>query len=190
MPKRQVLSGFAEVIKHGLIADAHYWEKIKTVNIADFTKIDALIFQSVMIKNQVVMEDPFEGGLRKILNFGHTIGHAIETHSFEEGNNVLLHGEAIGIGMIAESYLAHKICGLSEDSLDDVTQFILSVYPKYDLAKMQIHRIMELMTHDKKNEKGSINFSLLSAIGQSEINQKCNSELVVEALNYYILKSK
>jgi 3-dehydroquinate synthase len=188
LSKRQVMSGFAEVIKHGLIADANYWEKIKTVNIADFSKIDSLIFQSVMIKNQVVLEDPFEGGLRKILNFGHTIGHAIETHSFEEGNKVLLHGEAIGIGMIAEAYLATKTCGLTENELEDISDFILSVYPKYDLANMQIHRLLELMSHDKKNEKGVINFSLLSAIGVSEINQKCSTELVIEALNYYILK--
>src|ERR1700761_3631776 len=120
LPARQVLSGLAEMLKHGLIADAPYWETLKG---SDLSKpAPYLIYQSVAIKNRVVIEDPHERGIRKCLNFGHTIGHAAETYSLLNDSNALSHGEAIVIGMICEAYLAHQKVGLSADELKDITE--------------------------------------------------------------------
>src|SRR5690606_32174448 len=105
LDKRQLVSGFAEMIKHDFIFDASYFEDLKGFS---FDRPDEdLIYRSVGIKNEVVKQDPKESGLRKILNFGHTIGHAVETYSIDNDDNPLLHGEAIAVGMICEAYLSH-----------------------------------------------------------------------------------
>ena len=186
LDERQVLSGFAEIIKHALIADAGYWQKVTKVDLEDMDMLDKLIEVSVKIKNKVVMLDPMEYGMRKCLNFGHTIGHAIETASLEEaGLEPFLHGEAIAIGMICEAYLSHKTCSLSANELKEITDFILNQYKSLAIDHLDQQHVIELMGHDKKNEKGQLNFSLLSAIGTCEINKQVNSALIIESLNYY-----
>lgn len=186
LEERQVLSGFAEIIKHALIADAAYWKKVTQVDLEDMDMLEKLIETSVKIKNKVVMLDPQEYGIRKSLNFGHTIGHAIETCSLEETNSdSFLHGEAIAIGMVCEAYLSHKICGLPLDQLKQITDFIFSRYPSLAIDDMDQHHLIELMGHDKKNEKGQFNFSLLSAIGTCEINKQVSSAQIIDSLNYY-----
>ena len=107
LPKRQYINGFAEIFKHALIQDAVHWQTLKNIDIYN-ENIDEVLYQSLLVKKQVVEADPFEKGLRKILNFGHTIGHAIEAYSLENEANPLLHGEAIAIGMICEAYLSYK----------------------------------------------------------------------------------
>ncbi|MBL8152533.1 MAG: 3-dehydroquinate synthase, partial [Blastocatellia bacterium] len=155
-------------------------------NFSDLSSFDDLIEKSVLIKNSVVKIDPKEAGIRKILNFGHTIGHAIETFSLEHDNKKhLLHGEAIAIGMICEAYLSSKICKMKKSDLDDITIFILSNYKAIKLEEMDKHRLIELMKHDKKNEKGNIQFSLLSEIGKCEINKTATADLIIESLKYY-----
>ncbi|HET6224741.1 MAG TPA: 3-dehydroquinate synthase [Bacteroidia bacterium] len=186
LDERQLLSGFAEIIKHALIADADYWKKVTRVDLEDLDALDKLIETSVKIKNKVVMLDPQEYGVRKSLNFGHTIGHAIETCSLEEmETDSFLHGESIAIGMICEAYLSYKTCGLPPDQLKEITDFILSRYSALSIDHMNHQHIVELMGHDKKNEKGQLNFSLLSAIGKCEINKKVSSALIFESLTYY-----
>ncbi|MCX6296422.1 MAG: 3-dehydroquinate synthase, partial [Bacteroidetes bacterium] len=124
LDKRQVLSGFAEMIKHALIADANYWIKVTNADFADLASFDELIKTSVHIKNTIVLEDPKEQNIRKVLNFGHTIGHAVETLSLEQQTKShLFHGEAVAVGMVCEAYLSHKICKLSKNNLDEITQF-------------------------------------------------------------------
>lgn len=186
LDKRQLLSGFAEIIKHALIADAAYWKQVINVNLKDMKALDQLIETSVRIKNKVVMQDPHEYGIRKSLNFGHTIGHAIETYSLEETEQeALLHGEAIAIGMICEAYLSHRLCGLSKEQLKEITDFIMNKYPALTIEDMDQQHLIELMGHDKKNEKGLINFALLSAIGTCEINKTAHPDQILEALSYY-----
>lgn len=186
LDERQVLSGFAEIIKHALIADAGYWQKVVRVDLEDMDMLDKLIETSIKIKNKVVMLDPQEYGVRKSLNFGHTIGHAIETASLEEtDSDPFLHGEAIAIGMICEAYLSHKICDLPAAQLKEITDFILNHYKSLVIDHLDQQHLIELMGHDKKNEKGQLNFSLLSAIGTCEINKQVNSTLIIESLNYY-----
>lgn len=185
LPRREMLSGFAEALKHGLVADEEYWEKLKTVNIADDVSWDEIILQSISIKSAIVDADPFEGGRRKVLNFGHTIGHALESFFLEGGQSTLLHGEAVVAGMICESWLSHKLAGLSETDLDDVTQTLLQLYGTLNLESISDHRLIELMRHDKKNESGAIYFTLLHAIGKPIIHKKATPADIIEALNYY-----
>ena len=191
LDKRQILSGFAEIIKHALIADAAYWKKVIKVNFSNFDALDELIETSIHIKNTIVMSDPKEQNIRKSLNFGHTIGHAIETFSLEHDNRKhLLHGEAIAVGMVCEAYLSNNICKLSDDELSEITQFIISKYKTVRIEEMDMHRLIELMKHDKKNDKGDINFSLLSAIGKCEINKTAKPDLIKQSLKYYIEQAK
>jgi 3-dehydroquinate synthase len=191
LDKRQILSGFAEIIKHALIADVNYWTKVKSADFANFDSFDELIKTSIYIKNTIVLEDPTERGIRKVLNFGHTIGHAVETFSLEQENKKqLLHGEAIAVGMICEAYLSHKICRLNIAELEEITYFIMSKYKSIKLDMEDSHRLIELMKHDKKNEKGEINFSLLSNIGKCEINKKVKPDMIIESLKYYIEQVK
>lgn len=186
LDKRQVLSGFAEIIKHALIADADYWSKVINSDFTNLDSFDELITTSVLIKNTIVTEDPQELNIRKVLNFGHTIGHAIETFSLEHENRKhLLHGEAIAAGMVCEAYLSNKICKLSSSELKEITHFITDKYKTIQLDETDFQRLIELMRHDKKNEKGDINFSLLSAIGKCEINKKAKADQIIESLKYY-----
>lgn len=186
LDKRQLLSGFAEIIKHALIADADYWKKVMKVNLKDLEALDKLIETSVKIKNKVVTQDPHEYNIRKSLNFGHTIGHAIETYSLEETDiDSLLHGEAIAIGMICEAYLSYKLSGLPKEQLKEITDFVMGKFPDLTIDHMDQQHLIELMGHDKKNEKGLINFSLLSEIGVCEINKTAHHDQILEALAYY-----
>lgn len=183
LDKRQLISGFGEVVKHGLIADKAYFEKIKT---ADPANIDSdIIYRSVEIKNHVVTTDPFEKGLRKTLNFGHTIGHAIETYSLKTDTNPLLHGEAIAIGMICEGYLSHKYNSLSGADLDELIAFIRSVFPDYSSSKEIYAEVIDYMKNDKKNVSGQIGFALLSEIGKCDYNIYLTEEQIIESLDFY-----
>jgi len=187
LDKRQLLSGFAEIIKHALITDLAYWKKVKKISFDNFEKLEDLVVTSIQIKNKIVKEDPLEKNIRKTLNFGHTIGHALETFFLEQPQvkKQLLHGEAVAIGMICETYLSHCVLKLPASTLKEITSFILSVYNPIHLFEKDSQRLIELMYHDKKNENGELNFSLISSIGTCEINNVVSTDLVKEALNYY-----
>jgi len=183
LPARQILSGLAEMLKHGLIADAAYWNELKNSDL----RLPAveLIYRSVEIKNKVVLADPTEKGLRKCLNFGHTIGHAVETNSLLNDKRPLTHGEAIAIGMICEAYLAHKKAGLTEGEFAEIVEVISRLYPKYDLAKANYADLCTIMLKDKKNQNGKINCTLLTGIGQCSLDHICTEEELRESLAYY-----
>jgi len=175
----------AECIKHGLVADKAYFHKILTT---DFTSIEAfidLIEPSVRLKNKIVAEDPYEQAHRKKLNFGHTIGHAIEAYSMESELKHLLHGEAIAIGMICESFLSFKKGLLQEEALNMIATFILSRYPEFVMNEVIYHRLIEFMRKDKKNQGGNINFTLLKNIGDASINHTFEVPEIFESLAYY-----
>ena len=184
LEERQATSGFAEMLKHGLIRDEAYWTDLKAATTLDEIKLQ--ILPSVLIKNKVVLQDPTEQGLRKILNFGHTLGHAVESYRLEsKALETLLHGEAIAIGMILEGYLSHKLTGLELTALEDIKNTFLSYYDKVVFSEKDIDQIIELMKYDKKNSHGNINFVLLNAIGKAEIDVTAPSELVRESFAYY-----
>ncbi len=136
------------MLKHGLICDAGYWDQLKT---SDLTIPSAeLVHRSVQIKNEVVIEDPHEKGIRKALNFGHTIGHAVETNSLLNDEDHLTHGEAIAIGMICEAWLSNKKTGLPDAELAEITRVLTKLYPKYQIDNSCHKVLFGLMQKDKK----------------------------------------
>lgn len=181
--RRQLISGFAEIVKHGLIADAHYYHQLKEADPANLPA--SVIYRSVQIKNEVVTADPFEKGLRKILNFGHTIGHAVETYSLKNDPNPLLHGEAVAVGMICESYLSFLHHGFRQTDLNDVILYIRSVFPDYVFGADSYEEILRYMQNDKKNVKNNIGFSLLDEIGKCRFNIYLEEDRIIKSLDFY-----
>ena len=184
LSKREIRSGFAEIIKHSLIADKEQWLQQKTIDNLDVVEWKELLVPSLKIKKQTVEQDPFEKGWRKALNFGHTIGHAVEG-VFLETDQPLLHGEAIAIGMICESYLSYQQVGLTKNELEIISQFLLKIYGRVHLPEIQFQEMIQLMKKDKKNENAQINFTLLESIGSASINHLSKESLIIESLKYY-----
>ncbi|MEW7291918.1 3-dehydroquinate synthase [Aquimarina sp. 2304DJ70-9] len=186
LPVNQMCSGFAEMLKHGLIQDKLYWEKISNLSELNFDDLDQMIYDSVVIKNKIVFEDPTEQNIRKYLNFGHTLGHAIESFYLTHPEKpTLLHGEAIAIGMIMESHLSSELLSLSKDDLDHISDIILATFPKIDIEPQDYQEIMNLLIHDKKNENGNIYFVLLNTIGEAKYNCTVPDELILKSFEYY-----
>lgn len=186
LPANQMRSGLAEMLKHGLIADKNYWNKLQNLTSLNYEDLETLIRKSIEIKTEITDLDTEEKGLRKILNFGHTLGHAIESYFLEQSDKTsLLHGEAIAIGMILESYLSYKICGLPEPELIEIKETILHTFTKTEFLKADIEAVKSLLKYDKKNESGSVNFVLLSQIGKAETDCHSNSNTIDEAFSFY-----
>lgn len=184
LDNRQVKSGFAEMLKHGLIQNKAYWEDLK--NAETLADMKAHILTSIQIKNKVVLQDPTEQGIRKILNYGHTLGHAIESYFLEaEDKEMLLHGEAIAIGMVLEGYLSYKLLGLPQNTLKDIKSTFLDRYKQVDFSQEDISSIVELMKYDKKNTHGKVNFVLLKDIGVPKVDVEIPAKLFAEAFAYY-----
>ena len=185
LSNRELRSGFAEVLKHGLIADAAYWHKV-TQRPFDAQNWAAIIPDSVAIKQQVVEADPTEKGLRKILNYGHTLGHAVESFYLNRPGQRLLHGEAIAVGMLSEGWLSVQHAGLPQTALEAIEQYVLATY--HDLPAIDnefLEAIVALTLHDKKNQGGKVNFSLLNAIGQCAYDVVVPEGDMAAALRYY-----
>ncbi|UXX79217.1 3-dehydroquinate synthase [Reichenbachiella carrageenanivorans] len=184
LPARELRSGFAEVIKHGLIYDKTYWEKVNTIDLADANWAE-LVTRSIAIKKEVVTADPFESGLRKILNFGHTLGHAVESYFLDKGDQKLLHGEAIAVGMICEAYLSQKYTGLSPEELDEIAKYLIKIYQPIAIEKSLFDEIIGLTLQDKKNEGGVVQFSLLKTIGECQVNIPISAPDMLDSLFYF-----
>lgn len=186
LPVNQMCSGFAEMLKHGLIQDRGYWEKISDLSQLNFEDLDQMIYDSVVIKNKIVTEDPTEQNVRKYLNYGHTLGHAIESFYLTHPEKpTLLHGEAIAIGMIMEAYISTELLSLTKEDLEYISAVILATFPKIDIDTGDYKKIMELLIHDKKNEKGNIYFVLLNTIGEAKYNCLVSDELILASFEYY-----
>ncbi|TAG59103.1 MAG: 3-dehydroquinate synthase, partial [Runella slithyformis] len=177
-------SGFAEVVKHCLIADAHKWEDIRQRELSE-QDWEALIAHSVAVKSEIVAQDPTEKGLRKILNFGHTLGHAVETYFLDNPKLKLLHGEAIAAGMVMETYLAYRRKMVSLQTLEQVEEFIFSVYGKVALKEVHAGVIIKLAQQDKKNQNGQLRFSLLSGVGSCAYDVTVGIAEIKSAIRYY-----
>jgi len=187
LDKRQMLSGYAEALKHALIKDKAYWIELEKGLLSDSKNWLQLITKSINIKNEIVLSDPLEKSYRKLLNFGHTIGHAVESYSLKNDAIYLTHGEAVAIGIACESYISNKINGLSDEELAIISSTIIEFYKPYELKESGFHQLIELMKNDKKNESNGIIFTLLSEIGKAHINQEVDVEMILDAMNYYNL---
>ncbi|MFD2514481.1 3-dehydroquinate synthase [Pontibacter locisalis] len=183
---RQLKSGYAEVIKHWLIADADKFKEQRHVGLF-VEEWEDLIRHSVSIKAKVVEADPLEGGYRKVLNFGHTVGHALESYLLEKPERQLLHGEAIAVGMLCEAWLSVKHDLLQQQELDKIETFLISIYEKVQLREEDIQQISLLALQDKKNSSAAINCTLLKGIGQAVYDQPVTVQEIVSSLRYYSL---
>lgn len=190
LDRANFLSGYAEMIKHGLISTEENLNEILLFDIeqhpnpATIEPLNKLVRTSVAIKEQIVAKDPKEQHIRKALNFGHTIGHAFESLSFDQ-NRPILHGHAVAAGLISELYLSYKQCAMPIEIVRHVTNFIKAQYPPFIFSCDDYDTLYEYITHDKKNEGGRIYFTLLGGIGDIRINQEISKELILESLDFY-----
>lgn len=186
LDRDNILSGYAEMIKHGLISSMEVYTSVMLYDIdtMNYGYLNQLVAQSVAVKEEVVEQDPKEQGIRKALNFGHTVGHAYESLSFKK-NRPLLHGHAVAAGIISELYLSHKVCDFPMHKLSQVVAYIKSYYPPFVFDCKDYDALYELMTHDKKNEGNEINFTLLGQVGDVRLNQHISKDDVIASFDFY-----
>lgn len=186
LDRDNLLSGYAEMIKHGLISslDCYLPVMLYDIDTMNFGYLNQLVAQSVAVKEDFVEQDPKEQGIRKALNFGHTVGHAYESLSFQQ-NRPILHGHAVAAGLISELFLSHKHCGFPMEKLSQVVYYIKEYYPPFHFDCNDYETLYEFMTHDKKNEGGVINFTLLAGIGDVRINQQVSKNDILSSLDFY-----
>ncbi len=186
LPKNQMRSGLAEMLKHGLINGESYWSNFKNLSNLSLNDLDRLIYESVIIKRNVVEQDPYENGLRKTLNFGHTLGHAIESYFLSNPNKTtLLHGEAIAVGMILACYISTELVGFPKDTTLEIKTLLMSYYGKVEISENDYDKIIDLLKYDKKNNHGNINFVLLENIGITKIDCLVDDKIIVDSFKFY-----
>lgn len=185
LPEAELRSGFAEVIKHALISDKELWDELRTNDLAH-QSWDSLLKKSAEFKYSVIQQDPREKGLRKILNAGHTIGHALESFYLANGSKIL-HGEAIAAGLIAEAYLGMNRQLLDETSLHQMVTYILSIFGKLRIAEDQIPLIAALCLQDKKNKGNSVLCVLPEGIGSARWDVEISLREIEDGLSFYRL---
>lgn len=178
----EIMSGFAEMLKHGLALDKVYWKELIKINSNDKVLNAEFIYRSIALKNEIVEADPKEKGQRKLLNFGHTIGHAIEGYSLSR--TPISHGHAVGIGMLAESYISYRQGNLEQSEWKEIESFLINLYPMIDLEKENFGNVVALMKNDKKNNNGLILSCLLENIGEGIYNQVVSEKQIIDTLNY------
>ena len=194
MDCENILSGYAEMLKHGLINTESMLAELLTFDIEqpDLGVLKRMVAESVEVKQRVVLEDPTEQGIRKALNLGHTVGHAFESlalgsHLTPRTSHLapVLHGYAVAWGLVCELYLSVVKTGFPTDRMRQVVPFIFDHYGRMPITCDDYPTLLELMTHDKKNVAGRINFTLLGGVGDIRINQTATKEEIEEALDFY-----
>ena len=184
LPFTELRSGFAEMLKHGLIAEKNHWEDLISVSELSAENVAPFIETSMKIKQNVVENDFKEEHIRKNLNFGHTIGHAVES-LFMQKENLIPHGEAVALGMICETHLAFLEKLISENEAFSVIENIRKFFPYISLNNFSNEEIIGLMMNDKKNENGKINFSLINGIGSCIFDFKSDLGNIISSLDFY-----
>ncbi len=184
LPERHWLSGLAEVVKHALIADADYWSFLAGMDLQNETFLTALLQKSIDIKNTIVLEDWEEKGIRKTLNFGHTIGHALESNALENKGD-LLHGEAVAIGLAVETILSQLVNKLTDEECSIILESLKGIFNLSPIKEEDFSDLVEWMRHDKKNDGTKINFTLLKKIGEAEFDKTCSVDVIEEAMRAY-----
>ena len=181
-----LLSGYAEMLKHGLISTHEHWVELLQFDAGqvDYDCLQELVGKSVGVKEDIVEQDPYEHGIRKALNLGHTVGHAFESLALKEERHVL-HGYAVAWGMVCELYLSHIKTGFPLDKMRQTTRFIKENYGAFYIDCKQYEALYAFMLHDKKNTAGVVNFTLLEDVGQIRINQTADKETIFEMLDFY-----
>jgi 3-dehydroquinate synthase len=183
LPRAELRSGFAEVIKHTLISNKNLWNQVRKKSLQQ-QDWDALVKHSAEFKSGVVTKDPRESGLRKILNAGHTIGHALESYLLAKGNRVL-HGEAIAAGLICEAFISLKRGMINANEFDQVKDYLVDVFGKIGIIEGEIEQIAGLTLQDKKNKGNRILCVLFDGIGSAQWDCEISLDEVKGALSFY-----
>ena len=186
LPAREFRSGMSEILKYGLSYDENLYQLIKAYEETDFETLEKLIYRSIEIKNEVVLKDPQEQNLRKVLNFGHSLGHAIESlflSKLEE--NHITHGEAVAAGMVLAAHLSSQYLGFSLEKTAEIKCHIQKYFGQIELLKPDYHLILNLLKHDKKAESGCVKFVLITQIGRFKLNCEVGETAIIKALDYY-----
>ena len=185
LDKRNMLSGYAEMLKHALLHDEAMWaEHLKMdFNDINYAQLQKLVEQSIEVKRHIVTIDPHEKGLRKALNLGHTVGHALESFAMETGRPVL-HGYAVAWGLVGELYLSAVLQHFPQDKMRQTVRFIREHYEAINFTCNDYDRLFELMKHDKKNVGGEINFTLLSDVGEIRLDNHASCELIGDMFDF------
>jgi len=185
LDRENILSGYAEMLKHGLISTEPMWAQLMGYDVEqpDYSQLQRMVAESVQVKQRIVTEDPTEQGIRKALNLGHTVGHAFESLALR--HQPVLHGYAVAWGIVCELYLSSIKTGFPTDKMHQTVSFIREHYGRMSITCDDYPTLLELMTHDKKNVGTTINFTLLGGIGDIRINQTATQEEIYEALDFY-----
>lgn len=180
-----ISSGYAEMLKHGLISTEAMWEELVSFDLAnpDLKQLQRMVGDSVKVKERIVEQDPHEKGIRKALNLGHTFGHAFESWALKR--KPILHGYAVAFGLIPELYLSVAKTGFPTEKMRQTVTFIKENYGTLNITCDDYDELIELMHHDKKNQNGIINFTMMGAIGDIRINQTATTEEIKEALDFF-----
>ena len=186
MDHENICSGYAEMLKHGLIANEDMLAELLNfdLDVIDYYQLSRMLADSVQVKERIVDEDPTEQGIRKALNLGHTIGHAFESYAMKSMRPIL-HGYAVAYGLVCELYLSCVKTGFPVDKMRQVVRFVNENYGKLPITCEDYPVLLELMTHDKKNVGDTINFTLLGGVGDIRINQTATKEEICESLDFY-----
>ncbi len=181
-----ICSGYAEMLKHGLISTEEHWAELVGFDLEniDYTQLLDMVGRSVSIKEEIVKQDPYEQGIRKALNLGHTAGHALESMALAE-KRPILHGYAVAWGLVCELYLSCIREGFPKDKLRQTTDFIKTHYGTFAFDCKAYEQLYQYMTHDKKNTSGEVNFTLLGGVGDIRINRTAHKEEIFNMLDFY-----
>ena len=181
-----ICSGYAEMLKHGLISDERTWAELMTFDLdtPDLSQLQRMVAESIKVKERIVEADPHEHGIRKALNLGHTMGHAFESFAMRRGTPIL-HGYAVAYGLVSELYMSARKTAFPTDRMHQTVRFIRENYGTINITCDDYPTLIELMHHDKKNTSGIINFTLLGNVGDIRINQTANEEEIKEALDFF-----
>lgn len=185
LPHRYIISGYAEMLKHALIADLDFWKQLCKFPIALVNDWSDLIYHAASIKCKIVNSDPLETGARRLLNFGHTIGHSFETYSLRHDESPLSHGEAVAMGIICESYISYRLLDLPHSQRDEIIRNILLNFDHYNLQTSAIPELVDIALYDKKNRDGKIILTLIKEIGKGIEGQACDAAIIRESLFRY-----
>lgn len=184
LPERELKAGMAEVVKHYLIYDKQCFYDLIEMPIRH-GHWEGLIHRNIEIKEYFTLSDPTEKGIRKALNFGHTLGHALETHFMNDEFNRMLHGEAVAAGMIAEAFISFKFEKLTDKEVGDIAHYLSRNYKLPYLPELEFRNIVHLLKQDKKNSDNLNKFVLLEGIGNFSIDNNVSEEVIRESLEYY-----
>lgn len=184
LPKRELLSGLAEIIKYGFIVDKRFLDA-KLISCPPYPLYPIFIEKAIAVKDEITRNDTTEHGRRKILNFGHTIGHTLETY-LNDHNQEIRHGEGVALGMIPALYLSEKYCNLDPKWMAFYKDLYAKNFNRFNLNNIPVDELVEIMRHDKKNEGGDIRFVLIEDIGKPVFDVVVDLKYILDSINYLI----